>query len=62
MDKYILIKQKKSNIKQSKVFKMLLNDLGLIKINKQIFVKNTHLIRKKIFRIQHLLFIENKYI
>jgi len=62
MDKYILIVQKKSSIKQTKIHKLLLRHLGLKKINEKKIVKNTLLIRNKIFKIQHLVSIKNTYI
>jgi len=62
MDKYILIKQKRSTIKQPNKIKFLLSSLGLKKTHQRIFVKNNKVTRKMIFKIQHLISIDNNYI
>lgn len=62
MDNYILVRQKRSKIKKSRVFQKLLKDLGLNSINKKIFIRNDYLTRKKIFKVQHLISILNKFI
>lgn len=62
MDKYILIMQKKSIIKQIKKNKILFLNLGLNKIRKKKFIKNNFNVKNMLLRIQHLISINKKYI
>jgi len=62
MDKYILIKQKKSTIKQSNKTKSFLANLGFKKIHQKVFVRNNRITRKIIFKVQHLISVENSYL
>lgn len=62
MNKYILVKQKKSCINQPRKTRLLLLSLGFKKHNRQLFVKNNATTQKIIFKIQHLLFIKKNYI
>lgn len=62
MDKYILIKQIRSSIKQSRKNKLFIKSLGIKKINHKIFVKNSKSTRSLMIKLQHLIFINKKNI
>jgi large subunit ribosomal protein L30 len=62
MNEFISIKQTKSTIGIPKSQRLLLKSLGLRKINRKIYVKNNTIVKKLLFKVQHLVSIENKYI
>jgi len=62
MNKYIVVKQIRSIIGLPKRQRLLLKSVGLKKINQKIYVKNNAMTKSILFRIQHLVSIENKYI
>ena len=61
MSKYICIKQIKSTIGVAKNQKLLLKSLGLRKINHKIYVKNNNSNKSLLFKVQHLVSIENEH-